>query len=197
MDEQQLRSDADARLLMAAPGHSLQPSPPPPGASTYTPPSCAQVFSFIDVQLFNQLLLRPDCCCTSNARYVLEGLKRLDRWIMSGSDDYLAVLYRELRHVRQVRTRGAGRGGGVESGGWGGARGAGDGTAGGRRPAATVAVCIWRCAWLRSGKRGCFGGRGTDKQTLALVWGDLRVVVAGLFLLGWAGLEPGAGCHLT
>ncbi|GIL92527.1 hypothetical protein Vretifemale_20044, partial [Volvox reticuliferus] len=40
-----------------------------------------QTLSFIDVQLFNQLLLRPECCSTSNARYLIEGLQVLESWL--------------------------------------------------------------------------------------------------------------------
>ena len=32
-----------------------------------------QVMAFINCQLFNQLLLRPDCCCSSTAAYLLAG----------------------------------------------------------------------------------------------------------------------------
>jgi hypothetical protein len=42
-----------------------------------------QVLEFINCQLFNQLLLRPECCSASNARYVLRGLKQLDGWILA------------------------------------------------------------------------------------------------------------------
>jgi hypothetical protein len=40
-----------------------------------------QVLEFVNCQLFNQLLLRPECCSVSNARYALRGLKQLDTWI--------------------------------------------------------------------------------------------------------------------
>jgi hypothetical protein len=42
-----------------------------------------QVLEFINCQLFNQLLLRPECCSASNARYVLRGLKQLDGWLLA------------------------------------------------------------------------------------------------------------------
>jgi hypothetical protein len=42
-----------------------------------------QVLQFINCQLFNQLLLRPECCSASNARYVLRGLKQLDGWLLA------------------------------------------------------------------------------------------------------------------
>lgn len=34
--------------------------------------ACPQVLGFVNLQLFNQLLLRPECCCASNARAVRE-----------------------------------------------------------------------------------------------------------------------------
>lgn len=51
-------------------------------------PCCAdshsyQVLEFVNCQLFNQLLLRPECCSVSNARYALRGLKQLDTWIVA------------------------------------------------------------------------------------------------------------------
>jgi hypothetical protein len=42
-----------------------------------------QVLEFVNCQLFNQLLLRPECCSVSNARYALRGLKQLDTWIIA------------------------------------------------------------------------------------------------------------------
>ncbi|GKD25691.1 unconventional myosin, partial [Tanacetum coccineum] len=41
--------------------------------------SC-QVFSFINVQLFNSLLLRRECCILSNGEYVKAGLAELELW---------------------------------------------------------------------------------------------------------------------
>ncbi|GFH29243.1 dilute domain-containing protein, partial [Haematococcus lacustris] len=64
-----------------------------------------QLLAFVDAQLFNQLLLRPDCCCASNARHVLSGLRLLDQWLVVGAGDGLMrALYQELRHIRQGRT---------------------------------------------------------------------------------------------
>ncbi|GFR40742.1 hypothetical protein Agub_g1352, partial [Astrephomene gubernaculifera] len=40
-----------------------------------------QTLSFLDCQLFNQLLLRPECCCTSNAHYLVAGLALLETWL--------------------------------------------------------------------------------------------------------------------
>lgn len=57
--------------------------------------------------MFNQLLLRPECCAASNAAFMAEGLGHLDAWLASqaGSRDttYLVALQADLRHTRQVR----------------------------------------------------------------------------------------------
>ncbi|KAE8725823.1 Myosin-9 [Hibiscus syriacus] len=39
-----------------------------------------QIFSFINVQLFNSLLLRRECCSFSNGEYVKAGLAELEHW---------------------------------------------------------------------------------------------------------------------
>jgi myosin-5 len=36
-----------------------------------------QLFSFVNVQLFNQLLLRRECCSFSNGEYVKTGLAQV------------------------------------------------------------------------------------------------------------------------
>ncbi|KXZ57020.1 MYO5 protein [Gonium pectorale] len=73
-----------------------------------------QTMAFINVQLFNQLLLRPDCCCTSNAGHLVAGLQLLDEWLAAptgpgGSGggggwggEGLGLLAEDLQHVRQA-----------------------------------------------------------------------------------------------
>nr|GFC32428.1 myosin-6-like isoform X1 [Tanacetum cinerariifolium] len=39
-----------------------------------------QVFSFIDIQLFNSVLLHKECCTFANGEYVKAGLAKLDDW---------------------------------------------------------------------------------------------------------------------
>eukprot|EP00798_Chlamydomonas_sp_ICE-L_P005804 gene5804-6089_t len=58
------------------------------------------------IQLFNQLLLRPECCSASNIRFVAEGLYKLDAWLMAAdNDEYLAALFNDLKHIRQTAVR--------------------------------------------------------------------------------------------
>lgn len=64
-----------------------------------------QTFTFINSQLFNQLLLRPEVCSTSNTAYLFMGMAMLDAWLGQGGPgvDDLRVLAKDLRHLRQVR----------------------------------------------------------------------------------------------
>uniref|UniRef100_A0A0A9DNA9 Myo1 n=1 Tax=Arundo donax TaxID=35708 RepID=A0A0A9DNA9_ARUDO len=39
-----------------------------------------QIFSMVDVQLFNRLLLRRECCSFSNGQYIRAGLTQLKHW---------------------------------------------------------------------------------------------------------------------
>jgi len=46
-----------------------------------------QVFSFINVQLFNSMLLRRECCTFSNGEYVKSGLCVLEKWIVEAEEE--------------------------------------------------------------------------------------------------------------
>jgi myosin-5 len=61
-----------------------------------------QVFSFINVQLFNSLLLRRECCSFSNGEYIKSGLAELERWICEASEQYAGTSWDELRYIRQA-----------------------------------------------------------------------------------------------
>ncbi|KAK9082960.1 hypothetical protein Scep_029431 [Stephania cephalantha] len=52
-----------------------------------------QIFSYINVQLFNSLLLRRECCTFSNGEYVKSGLAELELWCSA---------WDELKHIRQA-----------------------------------------------------------------------------------------------
>lgn len=78
----------------------------------YSPYSChpclqvrklfQQLFSFVNVQLFNQLLLRRECCSFSNGEYVKTGLAEVENWIHSAGKDWTGESWDELRYIRQV-----------------------------------------------------------------------------------------------
>ncbi|KAL5200646.1 hypothetical protein ABZP36_021849 [Zizania latifolia] len=61
-----------------------------------------QIFSFINVQLFNSLLLRRECCSFSNGEYVKAGLAELEHWCYRATDEYAGSAWDELKHIRQA-----------------------------------------------------------------------------------------------
>ncbi|CAL0316880.1 unnamed protein product [Lupinus luteus] len=61
-----------------------------------------QTFSYINVQLFNSLLLRRDCCTFSNGEYVKAGLAELELWCAQAKEEYAGLSWDELKHIRQA-----------------------------------------------------------------------------------------------
>eukprot|EP00210_Caulerpa_lentillifera_P009028 g8617.t1 len=61
-----------------------------------------QIFAFINVQLFNQLLLRRECCSFSNGEYVKSGLAEVERWIDSAGRKYVSDSWDDLKFIRQA-----------------------------------------------------------------------------------------------
>ncbi|XP_076892183.1 myosin-6-like [Bidens hawaiensis] len=62
----------------------------------------AQVFSYINVQLFNSLLLRRECCSFSHGEYLKSGLSELELWCSHATDEYADSSWDELKHTRQA-----------------------------------------------------------------------------------------------
>ncbi|XP_042486248.1 myosin-15 isoform X2 [Macadamia integrifolia] len=61
-----------------------------------------QVFSFINISLFNSLLLRRECCTFSNGEYVKSGLAELEQWIAKATEEYAGTSWHELNYIRQA-----------------------------------------------------------------------------------------------
>ncbi|CAA6664655.1 unnamed protein product [Spirodela intermedia] len=61
-----------------------------------------QVFSFINVQLFNSLLLRRECCSFSNGEYMKSGLAELEKWIGNATEEFAGTSWHELKYIRQA-----------------------------------------------------------------------------------------------
>ncbi|XP_039031656.1 myosin-15-like isoform X2 [Hibiscus syriacus] len=61
-----------------------------------------QVFSFINMSLFNSLLLRRECCSFSNGEYVKSGLAELEKWIVNAKEEYAGTSWHELNYIRQA-----------------------------------------------------------------------------------------------
>lgn len=75
--------------------------------ANYVPPFLVrkvfiQIFSFINVQLFNSLLLRRECCSFSNGEYVKAGLAELEHWCYAATEEYAGSAWEELKHIRQA-----------------------------------------------------------------------------------------------
>ncbi|KAH6806610.1 myosin family protein with Dil, partial [Perilla frutescens var. frutescens] len=75
--------------------------------ANYVPPILVrkvftQIFSFINVQLFNSLLLRRECCSFSNGEYVKSGLGELEQWCCFATEEYVGSAWDELKHIRQA-----------------------------------------------------------------------------------------------
>ncbi|XP_019424641.1 PREDICTED: myosin-6-like [Lupinus angustifolius] len=62
----------------------------------------SQTFSYINLQLFNSLLLRRDCCTFSNGEYVKAGLAELEMWCCRAKEEYAGSSWDELKHIRQA-----------------------------------------------------------------------------------------------
>ncbi|XP_024988349.1 myosin-12-like isoform X1 [Cynara cardunculus var. scolymus] len=62
----------------------------------------SQIFSFIDVQLFNSLLLRRECCSFSNGEYLKSGLHELELWCTKATDQFAGWSWDGLHHIRQA-----------------------------------------------------------------------------------------------
>ncbi|KAL1552298.1 myosin-15 [Salvia divinorum] len=61
-----------------------------------------QVFSFVNIQLFNSLLLRRECCTFINGEYVKSGLAELEKWIVNATEEFAGTSWHELNYIRQA-----------------------------------------------------------------------------------------------
>lgn len=61
-----------------------------------------QLFSFVDGRLFNELLLRGECCSFINGEYISTGLTEMDTWVESVGHTWLGICWDQLAHLRQA-----------------------------------------------------------------------------------------------
>ncbi|KAL5222227.1 hypothetical protein ABZP36_026940 [Zizania latifolia] len=61
-----------------------------------------QIFSLVDVHLFNRLLLRRECCSFSNGEYVKLGLTELKHWLDNATREFAGSAWDALKHIRQA-----------------------------------------------------------------------------------------------
>jgi len=65
-------------------------------------PFFVQIFCFINVQMFNALLLRRECCSFSNGEYIKVGLSLLENWSVKSKRLVGDEAWDELRFIRQA-----------------------------------------------------------------------------------------------
>ncbi|XP_044981103.1 myosin-5-like isoform X2 [Hordeum vulgare subsp. vulgare] len=61
-----------------------------------------QMFSMVNVQLFNRLLLRRECCSFSNGEHIRAGLAQLKHWCNDFAQELADSAWEALRHIRQA-----------------------------------------------------------------------------------------------
>ncbi|XP_074284559.1 myosin-6-like isoform X2 [Silene latifolia] len=61
-----------------------------------------QIFLFINVQLFNSLFMRQECCTFSNGEYMKAGLDELETWCQEATEEFVGSSWDELKHTRQA-----------------------------------------------------------------------------------------------
>ncbi|CAA0818666.1 Myosin-8 [Striga hermonthica] len=60
-----------------------------------------QIFSYMNIQLFNSLLLHKECCTFNNGEYIKAGLDKLEVWC-GHEQECVGLSWDELKHVRQA-----------------------------------------------------------------------------------------------
>ncbi|KAF3320202.1 myosin-6-like protein [Carex littledalei] len=61
-----------------------------------------QIFSFINIQLFNSILLRRECCTFSNGEYLKYGLSELQAWCEKLEEQHIGSAWDKLEHINQA-----------------------------------------------------------------------------------------------
>jgi len=62
----------------------------------------SNLFGFVNVQIFNTLMLRRECCSLSHAFSLKHGLGVIEAWVDAQGIGWLQGVWEELRHTRQV-----------------------------------------------------------------------------------------------
>lgn len=62
------------------------------------------IFSFFILQLFNQLLLKRECCSFSNGELVKMGLAEVEQWTEEAGKSWVGNSWEQLQHLRQAVT---------------------------------------------------------------------------------------------
>ncbi|GJZ74407.1 myosin-17-like protein [Tanacetum coccineum] len=67
------------------------------------PKAFTQIFLFINVQLFNSLLLRLECCSFSNGEYVKAGLAEVEQWFCYATEEAVGFLVIHQKPKRSLK----------------------------------------------------------------------------------------------
>ncbi|XP_076883498.1 myosin-11-like [Bidens hawaiensis] len=59
-----------------------------------------QIFSYLNVKLFNSLMLRLELYSIGNGEYVETGLSQLEQWCYKATEKYLGSAWYELKHIK-------------------------------------------------------------------------------------------------
>ncbi|XP_020870370.1 myosin-7 isoform X1 [Arabidopsis lyrata subsp. lyrata] len=62
----------------------------------------SQTFQYINVQLFNSLLLERECCTVNMGKKVKAGLDELELWCSQATEEFVGSSWDELKHTRQA-----------------------------------------------------------------------------------------------
>ncbi|XP_027913913.1 myosin-8-like [Vigna unguiculata] len=61
-----------------------------------------QIFQYINVELFNSLLLQGECCTFKHGEYIKSGLAELEGWCNEATEEYIGSSLDELKHATQA-----------------------------------------------------------------------------------------------
>ncbi|KAM7260310.1 hypothetical protein ACFE04_016051 [Oxalis oulophora] len=61
-----------------------------------------QIFSYMNVQIFNSLLVHRECCTFKNGEFVKSGLAKLETWCSEAKEEYAGTSWDELKQTRQA-----------------------------------------------------------------------------------------------
>ncbi|KAK7273728.1 hypothetical protein RIF29_14790 [Crotalaria pallida] len=62
----------------------------------------SQTFQYINVEIFNSLLLHQECCTLNNGEHVKAGLAELELWCSEATETYVGSSLDELKHATQA-----------------------------------------------------------------------------------------------
>uniref|UniRef100_A0A0R0EEF5 Myosin motor domain-containing protein n=1 Tax=Glycine max TaxID=3847 RepID=A0A0R0EEF5_SOYBN len=80
---------------------------PPLSSCTKVPPVLvqklfSQIFQYINMKLFNSLLLHRECCTSKSGEQIRSGLAELELWCTEATEEYVGSSFNELKHAKQA-----------------------------------------------------------------------------------------------